>query len=296
MSCNSNFNTEPIINTIKETLENELNKLLINYVERYNLLENTHKGIMSLPSVKKELNQSIHESEKSINNNNNIPLDLGEIKTIVYDLVKSEFKKHEIIIEKNNDTNNNNEIKQWTNTIIDLQKEIFELKEFIKSSIIIQEKQYIKLEKEEKENINLEKEEKEEKENIKLEKEEKENIKLEIKEVELEEEEEEKEELQEAEVESEEKDEELEEEEEEDELEAEEELESEKEELQEAEVETEEEEEDSDEDEEYIEIEIDDIAYCTNDEENGFIYEIDKEGQPSKKVGYLKDGEAIFYE
>jgi len=284
MSCNSNFNTEPIINTIKETLENELNKLLINYVERHNLLENTHKGIMSLPSVKKELNQSIHDSEKSINinndNNNNIPLDLGEIKTIVYDLVKSEFKKHEVIIEKNNDTdkNNNNEIKQWTNTIIDLQKEIFELKEFIKSSIIIQEKQSIKLEKEEKENIKLEIKEVE----LELEEEEDES---EEKDEELEEEEVEKEELQEAE---EEKEQELESEEEDQEVE--------KEELEEAEVETEEEEEDSDEDEEYIEIEIDDIAYCTNDEENGFIYEIDKEGQPSKKVGYLKDGEAIFYE
>ena len=289
MSCNSNFNTEPIINTIKETLENELNKLLINYVERHNLLENTHKGIMSLPSVKKELNQSIHESEKSINNDNNIPLDLCEIKTIVYDLVKSEFKKHEIITEKNNDTdkNNNNEIKQWTNTIIDLQKEIFELKEFIKSSIIIQEKQSIKLEKEEKENIKLEIKEVELEEESEEEDESEEE--LEVEKEELEEEEEEKDEELEEELEVEK--EELEEEEEEKDEEVE------KEELQEeAEVETEEEEEDSDEDEEYIEIEIDDIAYCTNDEENGFIYEIDKEGQPSKKVGYLKDGEAIFYE
>jgi len=256
MSYNSNFNTEPIINTIKETLENGLNNLLINYVERYNLLENTHKGIMSLPSVKKELNQSIYESKKCIINNdndNNIPLDLGEIKNIVCDLVKSELRNHEQMIEKNK--NNDNEIKKWTNTIIDLQKEISELKDFIKSSIIIEEKQYIKLEKEEKEVY------------IKLEKEENENIKLEIKEIDLSKEEEEVEEEVEVETEEEEVEEEV-------------------------EVETEEEEDD----EEYFEIEIEDIAYCTNDEENGFIYEIDKEGQPSKKVGYLKDGEAIFYE
>ena len=55
-------------------------------------------------------------------------------------------------------------------------------------------------------------------------------------------------------------------------------------------------EEEEEEEEEYIEIEIEDIAYCTNNEENGFIYELDKEGQPSKKVGYIKDGEPFFDE
>ena len=48
------------------------------------------------------------------------------------------------------------------------------------------------------------------------------------------------------------------------------------------------------EDEELIEIEIDDITYCTNDEDNGIIYELDKDGNVGKKIGYLKDGEAYF--
>lgn len=51
-----------------------------------------------------------------------------------------------------------------------------------------------------------------------------------------------------------------------------------------------------DEEEELIEIEIDDITYCTNDENNGFIYEMDKEGNVGQKVGYLKDGDAYFDE
>ena len=51
--------------------------------------------------------------------------------------------------------------------------------------------------------------------------------------------------------------------------------------------------EDEDE-EELIEIEIDDITYCTNNEENGIIYELDKEGNVGKKVGYLKEGDAYF--
>ena len=49
------------------------------------------------------------------------------------------------------------------------------------------------------------------------------------------------------------------------------------------------------EDEELVEIEIDDITYCTNDEENGFIYELKEDGEVGDKVGYLKEGEPFFY-
>ena len=49
------------------------------------------------------------------------------------------------------------------------------------------------------------------------------------------------------------------------------------------------------EDEEYIEIDIDDVTYCTNNEENGFIYELTEDGDVGDKVGYLKDGEPFFY-
>jgi hypothetical protein len=54
------------------------------------------------------------------------------------------------------------------------------------------------------------------------------------------------------------------------------------------------EEEDDDDEEELIEIEIDDITYCTNNEENGIIYELDKEGNVGKRVGCLKEGDAYF--
>jgi hypothetical protein len=49
------------------------------------------------------------------------------------------------------------------------------------------------------------------------------------------------------------------------------------------------------EDEELFEIEIDDITYCTNNEENGFIYELTEDGEVGEKVGYLKDSEPFFY-
>ena len=62
------------------------------------------------------------------------------------------------------------------------------------------------------------------------------------------------------------------------------------------EVETEKSEsEEEEEEEELVEIEIDDITYCTNDEENGFIYELTKDGDVGDKVGYLKEGEPFFY-
>jgi hypothetical protein len=52
--------------------------------------------------------------------------------------------------------------------------------------------------------------------------------------------------------------------------------------------------EEEDEEEELFEIEIDDVTYCTNDEENGVIYELNKDGDVGNKVGYLKDGEPFF--
>jgi hypothetical protein len=50
------------------------------------------------------------------------------------------------------------------------------------------------------------------------------------------------------------------------------------------------------EEEEELEIiTIDDVDYCTNDTENGFIYELNDEGEQGDKIGYLKEGEPFFY-
>jgi hypothetical protein len=79
-------------------------------------------------------------------------------------------------------------------------------------------------------------------------------------------------------------------EEQEEEQEVEEEVVEEEEEEQSIETETKEEEE-----EDLFEIEIDDITYCTNNEESGFIWEVTDAGDIGNKVGYLKEGEPIFY-
>jgi hypothetical protein len=49
------------------------------------------------------------------------------------------------------------------------------------------------------------------------------------------------------------------------------------------------------EEEEFFEIEIDDITYYTNNEESGIIYEVTKDEDIGKAVGYLKEGEPFFY-
>ena len=46
--------------------------------------------------------------------------------------------------------------------------------------------------------------------------------------------------------------------------------------------------------EEVFEIEIDDVTYFATHEENGILYEVDKDGEVGKKVGIIKDGEPIF--
>ena len=50
------------------------------------------------------------------------------------------------------------------------------------------------------------------------------------------------------------------------------------------------------EEEEELEIiTIDDVDYCTNDVENGFIWELNEDGEQGDKIGYLKEGEPFFY-
>jgi hypothetical protein len=52
---------------------------------------------------------------------------------------------------------------------------------------------------------------------------------------------------------------------------------------------------DVEEEEELFEIEIDDVTYCTNNDESGFIYQLSEDGDVGEKVGYFKDSEPFFY-
>ena len=162
---------------------------------------------------------------------------------------------------------------------------------FLKEGWVCDEESDKQTDTSESEESESEKEESVAEEEEEVEEEEVEEEEVEEEEVEEEEEAEEEEE-EEEEVEEEVEEEEVEEEEEEEEVEVEEE-EVEKEEVE--KEEDEEEAEDEEEEEEVFEIEIDDVTYFATSEENGPLYDVDEEGNPGNKVGYLKDCEPFFY-
>ena len=257
------LNTEEIINEVNNVIKTGLEKLLGNHLYRYELLEKTHEAIMNLPNVRHHLNLA--------------PLPQCEFKRETKDVTTDFETKYGHMIEK------------LLNRIDELTLEVNQLKHSYKPEHF----EVVKLEQ---------------KENIKLEIQEDEDAASEADEVASEadevaseadevasEEDEVASEATVADLEDEEAS--LEEEEEEvatvaseaDEHEVASEVETE------ASSEAEEEKAEPEEEEEYIEIDIDDVTYCTNNEDNGFIYQLTEDGDVGDKVGYLKDGEPFFY-
>jgi hypothetical protein len=288
-SAITRLNTEEIAMEVNNVIKKGLDKLLGDHLYRYELLEKTHDAIMNLPSVRNHLNQA--------------PVEIFE--------------------NKNNDVNSQM-IERLLKRIDELTFEVNQLKQTCKNDCtdIKVEEELVVVKLEQKENIKLEIEEDatvaSEEEDASLEEEEASSS-------EAGEEEEEEEEATVASLEEEEAVASLEEEEEEaSEAAAEENICSEcdckvilkedivivegkkycgacdptsskEEEEDDVETEKSESEAEEEEEEELIEIDIDDVTYCTNNEENGFIYELTEDGDVGDKVGYLKDGEPFFY-
>jgi hypothetical protein len=317
------FNIEPLVFEIQNVIKNGLKVLLKDYIDRHDLLEKTHKQIMKLPSVMNEINKggdsdSESEEDKTI---------FISISDMTRDLVKKEMsyveskldrieKKYESIsplISKILDKleSINAEVKVLKETprdnikIVQMDHEKSYISNIIKPSIVSAcENENIKFEIEE--NDDEEDEEEDDEEIVEPIKVKKEVIIIEDEELEedvIEEEEEDdviEEDVIEAVVVSDIKKEVEEEVEEEVEVEEEDEVETE---ASDEEEEEEEEEEvipaptkvEKEEEEELEIITIDDIDYCTNDLENGFIWELNEDGEQCDKIGYLKEGEPFFY-
>lgn len=300
----TNFNTSTLLNEINLVIQNGVNNLLKDFLKKYTMYEETHKGVLNLPCVKSliDFGENIDDAESYSSDDNDeehetAPTIFVSIKEMTQELVTEEIKSYhdKMLSSIESLTSNNSSIIQQLLSQVELLKdEIKELKGcvFVKRDIVdltnvednnnveIQQeiativKDVLAVVKEEKENIILNMDE-----NVSQ------NNTISNSDTEEEDEEEQEDEAQtdqavelkdEHESESEEEEEEAEEEEEE----AEEEVESEA----------------DEEEEEFFEIEIDDTTYCTNDEENGVIYELSSEGDVGKKVGFLKNGEATFYE
>jgi hypothetical protein len=296
-----NINTEELVLEIENVIKKGLKKILNNYVDRFDLLEETHKRIMSLPSVMNELNQNQNQNHNYKNFN---PINLcqqvepatdsinmDDIANMTKNLIKGEIcsieeklenmeKKYESLtpllenilrkIDLINDDvtslkNNKVNVQSEKNLLIGAPSIVINsINENIKFEIKEEEKEVVAEEESEEE----EEEESEEEEEEEEEEDEEEEVVEEVKEVVKEEDE----------------------------------IETEASESEEEEEEAEEEEEEvvveekaEEEEEELFELEIDDITYCTNDEENGFIYELTEDGDVGEKVGYFKESEPFFY-
>ncbi len=271
------LNTEEIVNEVNNVIKNGLDKLLGDHLYRYELLERTHKALMNLPSIRNELNQNPYESKEYdfVKEYNTRHQPKNDLDTIKYDLL----------------------IEKLTKRIDELTYEINTLK----TTMYVKDEESIK--EEPRENIKLVIDTSFNEDDINNG-----NVKEEIKRISffassvasLEEDDEVDDEVSEVDDEvSEESDEVsvassvaslVEDDKVEDDVETEK---SDSEE--EADANLEADAEADEEEEEFIEIDIDDVTYCTNNEENGFIYELTDDGDVGEKVGYLKDGEPFFY-
>ena len=259
-----------IIDRVTFLLKMELNKCNVKYKES---IKETSEGILNLPIVKKV----IHEYETKISHDTSSENELNRLKNMVSNLT-SEIQdiKKMLLLNQKTVLNEKTVLNQKTTEEPNIQLKIREINNDESLGIEI-------LKEEELDNVSelalseakSEEEEEEEEED----------------EEEEEEDEEEDHEEEDHEVKEEEEDHELKEDEEEDHEVKEDEAISE---VKEDEEDHEVKEDEEDEDEEVFEIEIDDTTYFTNNEENGVLYEIDENGEPGKKVGIIKDGEAIF--
>jgi hypothetical protein len=286
----SKFNTEPILSEIDKVIKNGLSELLSQHLDRYYLLERTHEAIMNLPSVLEANKYNNTEKIETQTQPRQIEEYEEKYKNILF---KNELLVTEINClkdEVNTLRNQLNELKNKTGKdTIDLTVDQVVIK------IEHVEKENIKLEIEEDEQVQEEEEQEEEEQEEEEQEEEEEDVQEEEEEDVQEEEEEDVQEEEEEDVQEEEEEQEEEKEDTKEDKQREQEEEDEEEKSNDVETEEEEEEEEEEEDEEYIEIDIDDVTYCTNNEENGFIYELTTDGDIGTKLGYLKDGEPFFY-
>ena len=340
-----NFNIGPLVSEIESVIKNGLNKILKNYVNRCETLENTHKQILTILN---DLNTNVEQVQQE----EDVPIFSG-IKEMTHELVVREevynVQNKLDKLEKNYDTItqildkifiNVKTLNEDINVLKTNHKVNKEENASIKPSIVSAcENENIKFEinedhevnsdsdndkvlaeeedteaedtEDEKDNEaedaeaednedeedNEEEADVEEYENIDVEEEEDDQKPQEVVETEVSEEEKEEVETEASEEEKEEVETEASEEEEKEEVETE----ASEEEKDEVKTEASEEEEkeevetEASEEEELFEIEIDDVTYCTNNEENGFIYQLTEDGDVGEKVGYLKEGEPFFY-
>jgi hypothetical protein len=293
MIDSNNFNTDIILNEIDLVIKKGVNKILNDYMNRYNLLERTHKQIMQLPSVLNELNKSsdkLSVDDSSDDESDDVPIFVSiadmtknlvteEVNAIEkkianlekkYDLILPIFEK---ILKKIDDLNADVKCIKSSSTS--------EVKVIKYNNKTVETKENIKLEMHEEEPADerlSDKKKEEASDNNEV-------VKESVDEESVDEESVDEESVDEEAVNEEEP---VEDEDDKDDK-------DDKDDNDEVETEDEEDDKKNEEDEELFEIEIDGTTYCTNNEESGLIFELTEDGDVGEKIGYLKEGEPFFY-
>ena len=101
------FDIKSIMSDVEKVIENGLNKLLVNYIDRHELLEKTHQQLIQLPSIAEELNRrkrnyNVYENEipdvqVSVKENCRDALYLNEVSIVKSRLDKVEKRLNNII-------------------------------------------------------------------------------------------------------------------------------------------------------------------------------------------------------
>jgi hypothetical protein len=303
------FNTKPLITDLTNVLESGVKDILANFINRYILLEETQRKILQILSQSGGTIESIPNFVNSDTEfKKEISLTLSEMASVIHELKREiqelkEVRKTEpniipIVVEEEEEP----VAIEKENIRLEIEEEHVKEEEEVETEVKIESDEESESDEDSESDKESEIEVQQEVESEAV-KEEEQEQEQEVESEEVKEEEEEREVESEA-VKEEEQDAEVEAEEEAVEDAEEEEEEAEEEAVEDAEEDAEEEEEEEaveevkeeEPEEELFEIDIDDVTYCTNDDQNGVIYELLEDSEVGKKIGYFKDGEPIFYD
>ena len=71
MSVIEKINIEPILNEIKHVIDNGLQNLLSEFMEKYNKYEENYHAVLDLPAVRNKISSLSNNSNNNSNTNNN---------------------------------------------------------------------------------------------------------------------------------------------------------------------------------------------------------------------------------
>jgi hypothetical protein len=143
------FDINPLVIEIENVIHKGLHEILANFMDRYELLENTHKQILRLPSIRQALNKSSYDSDSDCERLHHFKLKSKPIECVAVELLNSRLdtleKKYDTIVPV---------LDKILNKINSLDQDVKSLTTH-KHESLIQMEQVTDVRKSEKENIQI---------------------------------------------------------------------------------------------------------------------------------------------